>query len=57
MRGEVQTWSFVALLNISNKLGICASKPARTQSPKTLKKSMQAHRQCKEQTTVQINNC
>jgi len=35
-RGDVQTWSFVLLLNFSNKLKLCAPKPARTQSPKTL---------------------
>jgi len=36
MRGDLQTWSFVLLLNFSNKLKLCAPKPARTQSPKTL---------------------
>ena len=35
-RGVVQTWSFVLLINFSNKLKLCAPKPARTQSPKTL---------------------
>jgi hypothetical protein len=32
----VQIWSFVPLLNFSNKLKLCAPKPARTQSPKPL---------------------
>ena len=31
---DEQTWSFVLLLNVSNKLKLRASKPARTQSPK-----------------------
>src|SRR5690606_24634463 len=35
-RADVQIWSFVLLLNFSNKLKLCAPKPARTQSPKTL---------------------
>jgi putative GTP pyrophosphokinase len=35
-RGKVQTWSFALLLNFSNKLNLCAPKPVRTQSPKTL---------------------
>ena len=32
----MQTWSFMLLMNFSNKLKLCAPKPARTQSPKTL---------------------
>ncbi len=35
-RAEVQTWSLVLLMNFSNKLKLCALKPARTQSPETL---------------------
>lgn len=35
-RGDLQSWSFVLLINFSNKLKLCAPKPARTQSPKTL---------------------
>ena len=35
-RADVQTWSFVLLINFRNKLKLCAPKPARTQSPKTL---------------------
>ena len=35
-RADVHPWSFVLLLNFSNKLKLCAQKPARTQSPKTL---------------------
>lgn len=37
----MQTWSFVLLLNLSNKLKLCASKPARTQSPKPLPASLE----------------
>ncbi|MBL0019936.1 MAG: hypothetical protein IPP17_26795 [Bacteroidetes bacterium] len=33
---EVQAWSFVLLLNFTNKLKICVPKPARTQSRETL---------------------
>ena len=32
----MQIWSFVLLINFSNKLKLCAPKPARTQSPGTL---------------------
>lgn len=32
----VQTWSFVLLINFSNKLKLGTPKPARTQSPETL---------------------
>jgi hypothetical protein len=35
-RAEVQNSAVVFQLNISNKLKLCAPKPARTQSPKTL---------------------
>jgi hypothetical protein len=33
---DVQTWSFVLQINFSDKLKLCAPKPARTQSPKPL---------------------
>jgi hypothetical protein len=34
--GDVQTWSFVLLCQVKCWLRFCASKPVRTQSPKTL---------------------
>jgi hypothetical protein len=42
----VQTWSFVLLLKFSNKLKLCAPKPARTQSPKPLAVIVKRH--CKK---------
>jgi hypothetical protein len=33
----------VLLLNFSNKLKLCAPKPARTQSPETLQASLKRH--------------
>src|SRR5690606_33664567 len=38
-RADVQTCSFVLIMSFSNKLKLCARKPARTQSPKTFSAS------------------
>jgi hypothetical protein len=54
MRGDVQTWSFVLLLNFSNKLKLCAPKPARTQSPNPLQASLTDDTTTTRQTTINI---